>query len=284
MYKIIGADQKEYGPISASELRQWIIQGRANALTRVQAEGSTEWKPLSDFPEFGDALAAGPSIPSAPPPPIGTAPPDISPEVAIPEYTLDITGLFTRSWELVKKNFGLVVGAMALLIVIQAAISSIPRLGPIAGAILVGPLWGGIYFLLLKLIRGQSAAIGDAFAGFRDGATFLQLMLLGIVAQVLSLIGLLLCLVPGIYIIVAWVFGWPLTIDRRMDFWPALELSRKVVHKQWWQFFGLFLVYLLAILVGLLACGVGVFITGAVATGALAYAYEDIFSKPVRSS
>ncbi len=52
MYKIIGADQKQYGPVSADELRQWIAEGRANANTMIQAEGQTEWRPLSSFPEF----------------------------------------------------------------------------------------------------------------------------------------------------------------------------------------------------------------------------------------
>jgi hypothetical protein len=63
MYKIIGVDQKEYGPVSAEQLRQWIAEGRVNAQTRVQAEGSAEWKPLSAYPEFAA------SFPAAPPPP-----------------------------------------------------------------------------------------------------------------------------------------------------------------------------------------------------------------------
>jgi hypothetical protein len=283
MYKIIGADQKEYGPITLDQLRQWILEGRANAQTRAQAEGTAEWKVLSDFPELADALAAKNPPAGGAAPPIGAAAPLLSPEVSTSAARLDIANLFQRSWTLVKNHFGLVVGAMALLIVIQIAVGSIPRLGPIAGAVLLGPLWAGIYLLLLKLIRGQSAALSDVFVGFTDGATFVQLMLLGVVIQILSLVGLLLCLAPGIYLIVAWVFAWPLAIDRRMDFWPAMELSRKTVHKQWWQFFGLFLAYLLAIVVGALACGVGVFITAAVATGAIAYAYEDIFSKPPSS-
>ena len=54
MYKIIGADQKEYGPVSAEQLRQWVTEGRVNAQTKVRAEGETEWKPLSAFAEFGD--------------------------------------------------------------------------------------------------------------------------------------------------------------------------------------------------------------------------------------
>jgi hypothetical protein len=57
MYKILGTDQKQYGPVTVDQLRQWINEGRANAQTLVQAEGSTEWKPLSAFPEFADALA-----------------------------------------------------------------------------------------------------------------------------------------------------------------------------------------------------------------------------------
>src|SRR5262245_52985035 len=58
MYKILGTDQKQYGPVTADQLRQWIKEGRANAQTLVQSEGSTEWKPLSAFPELADALAA----------------------------------------------------------------------------------------------------------------------------------------------------------------------------------------------------------------------------------
>lgn len=59
MYKIIGADQKEYGPITAEQLRQWISEGRINANTKVQLEGSGVWKSASEFPEFATALPAG---------------------------------------------------------------------------------------------------------------------------------------------------------------------------------------------------------------------------------
>lgn len=68
MYKIIGADQKEYGPISAEQIKQWIAEGRANSNTRVQAVGSTEWKTLSEFPEFG---VFPPLNPYAAPPVLG---------------------------------------------------------------------------------------------------------------------------------------------------------------------------------------------------------------------
>ena len=66
MYKIIGADGKEYGPITAKQLHQWIAQGRANAATRVRLEAATEWQTLGSIPEFADALAQPPTLPNSP--------------------------------------------------------------------------------------------------------------------------------------------------------------------------------------------------------------------------
>jgi len=68
MFKIIGADGREYGPVAVAQLRAWVTEGRADAQTLAQAEGSGEWKPLSAYPEFY-------SLPKAPPPmvtPTGT--------------------------------------------------------------------------------------------------------------------------------------------------------------------------------------------------------------------
>src|SRR5574341_669048 len=64
MFKIIGADQQQYGPVSAEQIRQWVAQGRANAQTLIQAEGSMEWKPLASHPEFAD-LGGPPPISGA---------------------------------------------------------------------------------------------------------------------------------------------------------------------------------------------------------------------------
>jgi hypothetical protein len=68
MFKIIGADGREYGPVDATQLRAWVTEGRVNAETLAQAGGSTEWKPLSACPEFY-------SLPKTPPPIV--APPGV---------------------------------------------------------------------------------------------------------------------------------------------------------------------------------------------------------------
>lgn len=56
MYKILGGDGKQYGPIPAETLRQWISEGRANAETQVLAEGAASWQALGGVAEFADLL------------------------------------------------------------------------------------------------------------------------------------------------------------------------------------------------------------------------------------
>lgn len=71
MYKIIGADQREYGPITADQIRQWITEGRADAKTPVCLDGTTEWKPLGMYPElagFVSTPAGGVPVAAAKPP------------------------------------------------------------------------------------------------------------------------------------------------------------------------------------------------------------------------
>ena len=75
MYKIVGADDKEYGPISLEQMRQWITEGRVNAQTRVLAAGATDWKTAAEFPELGFAAAAGVPGAGSPPPPLPSGQP-----------------------------------------------------------------------------------------------------------------------------------------------------------------------------------------------------------------
>lgn len=65
-YTIIGGDSKQYPLVTAEDLRRWIAEGRLNTQSLVKAEGETEFRPLSTFPEFADALGLSP----APPPPL----------------------------------------------------------------------------------------------------------------------------------------------------------------------------------------------------------------------
>jgi len=57
MYKIIGADGREYGPVAFEQLQQWVAEGRANALTQTLVPGASDWKPLGALPAFTGGFA-----------------------------------------------------------------------------------------------------------------------------------------------------------------------------------------------------------------------------------
>ena len=275
MYKIIGVDGKEYGPVSLQQLRQWVTEGRINAQTRTQPDGATEWCLLGALPEladlFGTAAGAPPTEPPVTPLANGDA---LAAELLARDYQINIGHCLSRSWTLIKANFWLLVGASFLGTLIAAG-CGIPCIGPIIGLVIGGPMMGGLYALYLKQLRGQPSSLSDAFVGF--STLFVPLMLAHIVSGLLTGLGVLLCVVPGIYLGVAWLFTLPLVTDKHLDFWPAMELSRKVIHQHWWKLFGLVLVAGLVSIAGVLACVVGIFVTIPVAFGAIAYAYEDIF-------
>ena len=296
-YKVIGGDLKQYGPVSADDLRKWIADGRLNAMSLVQVHGDVEWKQLSAFPEFADALAGKPATLIAP------LPMEFPANWLERDYELDIGGCVSRGWELVKTNFWPIVGITALIMLLTMAINQVlglftrpaidamiseHRVSPGGIAIIVlttfvsCPIYtvfmAGLFKYYLKLIRGEEAGIGDAFSGF--GRSIGQLVLLSLVMNILTIIGYVLCLVPGIYLVVAWFFSIPLVIDKQMGFWQAMEASRKMVNKHWFLVFVFLLVYGLLSMAGIIACCIGIFVTLPIGLGALMYAYETIFCPP----
>src|SRR5258708_23919774 len=130
MYKIIGGDQKEYGPISAEDSRRWIEEGRFNGSSLAWGEGKTEWQPLSAFPEFADVLAAKTGAGTLPPPPGLAAPPlDAglwSAQVLARQPELHIGQCLAQSWNLFTANFGLFFGATLLIWLISTVCALIP--------------------------------------------------------------------------------------------------------------------------------------------------------------
>jgi MFS family permease len=274
MYKIIGADGREYGPVSETQLRQWIAEGRANSQTRVQTDSGSEWIPLGSLPEFADVFAS-----AVPPPPIAVIDTQRQArEVLSQDYRIGIGDCISRACELIKRDFWFLVGASFVAGLIGAG-GFIPYLGAVASLIIGGPMVGGLSALYLKKIRGQAVSFGDIFLGF--GPAFGSLVGAYLVCMLLGGIGFILCILPGIYLAVSWVFTIPLVIDKKIGFWEAMELSRKVVGKHWWKIFGFVLVLAVLGIVGLLMCIVGVFVAIAIGQIALLYAYEDIFhSRP----
>ena len=187
---------------------------------------------------------------------------------------IDISSALSRGWALVRDNLAELVGATLLGWLVTVSLAFVPILGWIIGFVLLG----GLDYMFLRRIRGEEVQIGDVFSGFNRA--FLDLTMAGLVKWLLTSIGLLLCILPGIYLAVGYVFALPLAIDKKMEFWTAMEVSRQVVHEHWWSVFALVIVLALVALAGFLLCGVGALISIPVASASLMYVYEDLFGTP----
>jgi hypothetical protein len=199
-----------------------------------------------------------------------------TPDMIAAEYlrrgvVIDIGSAISRGWTLVMDNMPVMIGATLLGWLISVGLAFVPVLGWAVGIVLMA----GIDYMFLRRIRGEQIQIGDLFAGFN--IAFLHLALAGLVKWLLTSVGLILCILPGIYLAVGYVFVLPLIIDKQMEFWPAMEVSRQVVHQHWWSIFLLTIVLALIVCAGFLACIVGVLISIPVATAAMMYVYEDLF-------
>jgi hypothetical protein len=107
MYRVLGADGKEYGPVTGEVLRQWITEGRANAQTKIKPEGSAEWQALASVPEFQAVFATA----SGSPLPLPSAPVEAKTSgMAIASLVLGILGMCG-----ITAVAGLILGIVSLL-------------------------------------------------------------------------------------------------------------------------------------------------------------------------
>ncbi len=238
-----------------------------------------------------------------------------SAELLAADYSADIGGDLGRSWEIFKGDAGTIIGASLLVFLCMMAGGVIPFLGIILQLVLTGPLMGGLWNFYARKARGDQASIGDAFAGF--GPRFLPLFLVQLIPVILSIVfvavfvaGIFGVMIPGaaagnssggkivagvgltvaiviglifylvmIFFQICWGFAVPLVIDKGLDFWPALELSRKMVMKHFWWTLLLMVVVGFLAAIGALVCLIGMIVTGPWAFGALAQHYNRVFGR-----
>jgi hypothetical protein len=248
-YYIVGGDTKEYGPIWSEDIRKWIAEGRLNAQSLAKGEGDTAWRTLGSFPEFADVLRG--AAPTSPPPLSGPADTGWEAEVLARAPELKLGECLAAGWSFLGANAGFLTGAVLLTSVVNVVLAFgalyIPLLGALAMIALNGVIFGGFYYACLRRMRGETVAATEVFWGFQNA--FGPLLLTGLVAGLLTEIGLCFCILPMIYLMVAWAFAIPLVADKKMFFWGAMELSRKVVTRVWFEAFVLLLVAFLPMLI-----------------------------------
>ena len=202
-------------------------------------------------------------------PPSASAPPNKPITASLPLGDYLKTG-----WELFKRYPGWYIGFFLIYVVLQTVSRLIPWFGSVAG-FTVGPaLLMGNFIVSAKLLQGHTPKFSDFFLGFRF---FIPLLLTAMVGGALAGIGLLLLVIPGVYLLVGYLFASSLVVDRRLDFWAALDLSRRTVQPIWFSMFAFLLLLMLINLAGAVALGIGLLVTVPLTCCTITAAYADLF-------
>ena len=189
-------------------------------------------------------------------------------EIEDSDYRVRISDYFRRGWELFTRNPGNLIGFLVLSGLISAAATVVPF-----GGFLLTPLTAGYYIFIFKIIKDEPAEFGDFFKGFNY---FLPIVISSLLVGIFVTIGFILLVLPGIYLAVGYLFVMPFIVDKGMHFWQAMEVSRKLISKDWFSFFVLVILLALLNFVGALLLLVGLLVTIPWSICAMSVAYADI--------
>jgi hypothetical protein len=208
----------------------------------------------------------------------------------------EIGPVLTRSWELFKDNLGVILGATIIAALINGLFSGINQglqsyaagadSGLLASTIgivvltvgLVG--WVvqtyislGFIRLFLKAARNEGPQIADLFSGGRY-------LVPGIIASLLVALGVslgfLLLVVPGVILSLGWMFTQLLLVDKNLGPVDAIKESWRITQGEKGGLFLWALVVLGVLLVGVMACGIGLFVAAPVVGLGTTLIYLDL--------
>ena len=173
-YEMIGSDGEQYGPFTIQQLQDNLSHGRANAQTQIRETGTEAWQPLAqllgsqsieNFAEYREAILAG-------------------------NRRLDVGLAFSQGGELFKADMGILIGSFLLFMLLIIVTASVPFIGSCVQITIQGPLTGGLFILILNLIRTETASIGDLFEGFKSfGGLFLMVLVQTLIVSLVILPG-----------------------------------------------------------------------------------------------
>jgi uncharacterized membrane protein len=166
-------------------------------------------------------------------------------------------------WDLVKAD----MGNFVLLGLVFLALNGMVPL------ILQGPLMAGFSIYCMKKIFGRPADFSDLFKGFNF---FVPALVASLVIALFSFAGTLLCIIPGLVVAAMYKFTYLFIVDKRMDFWQAMQASHNVVRNDYFGFTMFLILMALVNLLGVLCCIVGLLVSIPVTFAAITIAYHEL--------
>ena len=159
------------------------------------------------------------------------------------------------------------IGMYMLVALVVSILSSVVPL------IIQGPLLAGFHIYCMKRMLGRPAELGDIFKGFDF---FVPTLIASLIMAVFIFGGTLLCVIPGLVLTAMYKFTYLFILDKRMDFWPAMQASHAVVKNDYFGFTMFVVLMILIGILGALCCVVGIFVAVPVSMAAVTVAYKEL--------
>jgi uncharacterized membrane protein len=154
--------------------------------------------------------------------------------------------------------FGLVVFALAQSGADPQVIEILGIVFQLVITLVALPMTFAILVMGVRHARDKSVSAGEVFRHFRS---IPSLFLAYVLQTILIILGLILLVVPGIYLMFAYIYAMPLIVEKKMSAWQALETSRKAITRVWFRFFGITWLLSLINMLGVLTLGIAWFWT-----------------------
>lgn len=185
-------------------------------------------------------------------------------------YQVKIGKYFEEAIDIFRKESGLFILFTVVIAVMESISAGL-------GFVIAAPLTAGYYIVAQKIKHGQEIKFEHFFDGFNKNLG--KLVLLSLVSTIFIVIGLVLCVVPGIYLAIAYSFAVPLVYFADYDFMEAMDASRKWISKQFFDFFIFVLVLLVMNIIGAVVYGIGLLVTIPLSYIMTYIAFEDILTQ-----
>ena len=169
--------------------------------------------------------------------------------------------------------FGVVAGIIAQTGGDQSVFVVVNIVSQIVMTAIALPMSIAILIMAMRHANSKSVSAGEIFRHFGVIGT---LFFAYIIMTIMIMLGFVLLVLPGIYLMFAYIYSMPLILEKKMGAWHALETSRKAITKVWFRLFGLMLLISLINLAGIFTL-VGWIWTVPWTVLAMAMVYQKIF-------
>ena len=198
-------------------------------------------------------------------------------------FNIEISNILTESWGVFKQNAIGFIGFTLLMILLQILPDLYKSDNLIIGvaksifSLLLIPLYLGYAIVTFKIINNEEYSFADFFGAY---SKLFPLIILSIIYVILVSIGTILLIIPGIYIAVVLSFSTFVLYFANKGISDSFKISRKFIHNNFWEYFIFIILMGIIAVIGVVALGVGLFVSIPVASIALAlYFYKGLASE-----